>query len=79
VDAANHEVGIGTAAPNTNAALDVNSTSKGLLLPRVTLSATNNASLSAHVAGMEVYNTATNTSTTGQEVYPGKYVNDGTA
>ncbi len=80
VDAANHEVGIGTAAPNTNAALDVTSTSKGLLLPRVTLSATNNASpLSAHVAGMEVYNTATNTSTTGQEVYPGKYVNDGTA
>ena len=79
VDAANHEVGIGTAAPNTNAVLDLTSTTKGLLIPRLTLSALNSASpLSANVAGMEVYNTATNTATSGQEVYPGEYVNNGT-
>lgn len=79
VDAANHSVGIGTSTPNTNAKLDITSTNKGLLLPRVALTAMNNASpLTAHVAGMEVYNTAKSISVVGQEVYPGKYINDGT-
>lgn len=65
--------------PNMNAILDLKETAggsstKGLLLPRVTLSSTTSFSpLSAHVAGMTVYNTAT----TG-DVTPGYYINDGT-
>lgn len=67
-------VGIGTGSPNINAQLEINSTNKGLLLPRVALSATTNASpLSAHVLGMVVYNTATVS-----DVTPGFYTNDGT-
>jgi hypothetical protein len=71
-------VGIGTTAPNANALLELSSSSKGLLFPRVTLTSTALASpLSAHVTGMKVYNTATNTSSAGNEVYPGEYINDG--
>jgi hypothetical protein len=60
-------------APNTNAGLDVDFSNKGVLIPRVAL--TNTASflpLSAHVAGMIIYNTAT----TG-DVKPGFYYNNG--
>lgn len=72
------QVGIGLASPNSNAMLDISSTNKGLLLPRVALTATNNPSpLSAHVAGMTVYNTATNNSVAANPVYPGEYYNDG--
>lgn len=71
-------VGIGTISPNDNAQLEISSTNKGLLLPRVALSATNNASpLSAHVMGMVVYNTAT-ASSGSTAVTPGFYSNDGT-
>jgi len=78
VDAANNAVGIGTAAPNTNAALDISSTTKGVKLPSLALAATNNASpLSGHVAGMLVYNTAT-AGTAPNNVVPGLYTNDGT-
>src|SRR5260221_3879465 len=70
--------GIGTTSPNADAALDISSTTKGLLPPRVALSATNLASpLSAHVAGMLVYNTAT-AGSGNTAVVPGIYVNDGT-
>jgi hypothetical protein len=70
-------VGIGTVTPNINAQLEISSTNKGLLLPRVALSATNNASpLSAHVIGMVVYNTATAGSGS-TAVSPGFYTNDG--
>jgi len=73
------QVGIGLASPNANAMLDVSSTNKGILLPRVALTATNNPSpLSAHVAGMLVYNTATNSTVAANPVYPGEYYNDGT-
>ncbi|WP_223606016.1 hypothetical protein [Chryseobacterium sp. OSA05B] len=73
------QVGIGIASPNTNARLEVSSTNKGVLLPRLSLVATNSASpLSAHIAGMTVYNTATNTSVPANPVYPGEYYNDGT-
>ncbi|SFN10100.1 hypothetical protein SAMN05421594_1021 [Chryseobacterium oleae] len=73
------QVGIGVALPNTNARLEVTSTNKGVLLPRLALVSTNSASpLSAHVAGMTVYNTATNTSVPANPVYPGEYYNDGT-
>lgn len=73
------QVGIGISLPNANSILDVTSTNKGILLPRLALVSTNNASpLSAHVAGMTVYNTATNISVPASPVYPGEYYNDGT-
>ena len=69
------QVGIGTTNPNPNALLDVDASvsTGGLLLPRLSLTATSNAApLSAHVAGMTVYNTATI-----NDVTPGFYYNDG--
>ncbi len=71
------QVGIGTTHPNENAALEILSSSQGLLLPRLALSGTASPSpLSTHVSGMLIYNTAT--AGTGQtEVIPGLYVNDG--
>jgi len=67
------QVGIGTTSPNADAELDITSTTRGLLLPRVALSNTTNPSpLSADVAGMTVYNTAT-----AGDVTPGFYYNDG--
>jgi hypothetical protein len=48
-------VGIGTTSPNNSAALDVSSTSKGLLIPRMnTLQRT---SIGSPVAGLMVYDT----------------------
>ena len=67
------QVGIGTTTPNADAELDIVSTTRGLLLPRVSLTNTTNPNpLSTDVAGMTVYNTAT----TG-DVTPGFYYNDG--
>lgn len=71
------QVGIGTVAPNVDAALEIASSDQGVLLPRVALSATNtSAPLGAHVAGMTLYNTATAGSAPNQ-VTPGFYFNDG--
>jgi hypothetical protein len=66
--------------PDANAILDLQSnTNKGLLMPRVALTATNNpAPTSAHTAGMTVYNTATTSANNGYDVSPGFYYNDGT-
>ena len=59
---------------NSNSILELESINKGLLLPRVALTATTASSpLSSHTAGMSIYNTAT----TG-DVTPGYYYNDGT-
>ncbi|MCC3214900.1 hypothetical protein LIV57_06420 [Chryseobacterium sp. X308] len=70
-------IGINTPNPNSNAALDIVSTNKGLLPPRVALTSTNSpAPLSANVAGMLVYNTAT-AGTSPNDVVPGFYYNDG--
>jgi hypothetical protein len=73
-------INVGTSAvePNANAILDLQSTNKGFLLPRVQLTGTDKtAPLTAHVAGMKVYNTATvNSGST--SVSPGLYYNDGT-
>lgn len=67
------QTGIGTTTPNANAQLDVASTTKGFLPPRVALTSTTSASpLASHVAGMVVYNTATVS-----DVTPGLYVNNG--
>lgn len=69
-----NNVGIGTASPNANAALDIVATDKGVLIPRVALTSTNASSpLGSFVAGMMVYNTAT----TG-DVTPGFYFCNGT-
>lgn len=54
------QVGINTQTINMNSALEVFSINKGTLLPRIALVAANSiAPLTAHVAGMLVYNTAT--------------------
>jgi len=69
------QVGIGTTTPNSDALLDVDATitTGGVLLPRLALTSTASfAPLSAHVAGMVVYNTVTV-----NDVTPGLYFNDG--
>jgi hypothetical protein len=69
------QTGIGTTTPNANAQLEVASTTKGFLPPRVALTSTTSASpLAVHVTGMVVYNTAT-----AGDVTPGLYVNNGAA
>jgi hypothetical protein len=70
------QVGLNTtgAPPNADAGLDVDIANKGLLIPRVALTGTSSPSpLSAHVAGMMVFNTATTA-----DVTPGFYFDDGT-
>jgi hypothetical protein len=69
-------LGINTTSslPNASSGLDVDFTNKGLLIPRVALTGTANfAPLSAHVAGMMVYNTAV-----AGDVTPGFYQDIGT-
>jgi uncharacterized protein (TIGR02145 family) len=71
------KVGNNPTTINTNSVLEVESTNRGLLMPRVALSSTNSASpLSAFVAGMLVYNTATS-GTAPNNVTPGTYYCDG--
>lgn len=68
------KIGDNPTTINANSVLEIESTNKGLLMPRVPLTATTNASpLLAHIAGMTVYNTAT-----AGDVTPGYYYNDGT-
>jgi hypothetical protein len=50
-------VGIGTASPNTSSVLDITSTTKGVLPPRVTTTQMNAIPVSAATNGMFVYNT----------------------
>lgn len=75
------QVGIGTTAPR--AALEINSSTTGFLLPRVALTATNvaapviNPQGGALVAGTSVWNTATTGGT--YSVVPGVYFWDGTS
>ena len=70
----NAQVGIGTTAPN--AALDVTSTTDGLLIPRVSLTATNIATVITPTTSELVFNT--NTSAVGpNQVTPGFYYWDG--
>jgi hypothetical protein len=54
----NAQLGIGTVTPNPSAVLDLSSTTKGLLLPRMTaLQLTN---LVSPAIELTVYNTSTN-------------------
>jgi len=51
------QVGIGTLTPNTKSVLELSSSSKGLLLPRMSATDRTNMALSAADAGMMVYQT----------------------
>jgi hypothetical protein len=76
----NAQVGIGNTNPNSNALLEVGdgTDTGGVLLPRVSLTATNNPSpLTVDVAGMIVYNT-NDTRPSANAVSPGFFYNDGT-
>ena len=67
------KIGDNPTTKNDNSVLELESTNKGLLLPRVALTSTTSyLPLSAHVIGMIVFNSAT----TG-DVIPGYYYNDG--
>lgn len=71
---ANAQVGIGTPTPATSAMLEIASTNKGVLIPRVTLSNTKTM-LTGNTTQLEsllVYNTATTTTGT-DDVTPGFY------
>jgi hypothetical protein len=69
------QVGIGTTSPNASAQLDITSSNKGLLPPRVTLTGTGDATtIASPVAGLVVYNTATTS-----DVVPGFYYYNGSA
>jgi len=78
------QTGIGTNTPHGTSQLEVSSTNKGLLVPRMTHSEMN--SISNPVAGLQVYNTTKsslysyNGSTwIGEKKYVGKFVSAGTA
>ena len=73
------EVGIGIATPNASALLDLTSTSKGLLAPRVALTAKSGTSspVASPATGLIVYNTAS-AGTGGDAVTPGYYYFNGT-
>ena len=73
----NAQTGIGTTTPNASAKLEVYSTDKGFLPPRVALTATNVASPITNPAnGLMVFNTVTAGSNPFQ-VVPGYYYWDG--
>ena len=75
----NAQTGIGTQTVNPSSILEVSSTNKGVLLPRIALIATNNPSpLTANVAGMIAYNSAIS-GTGPNQVIPGYYYNDGSS
>lgn len=76
------QVGVGTSTPN--GALDINSTTQGMVPPRVALTSTAlaapvvNPAGGALVAGTLVWNTNTNTPTIATAVAPGMYYWNGT-
>lgn len=77
ISSANDNIGIGTNSPNTSAQIDMADTDRGILINRVALIATNNASpVTAPATGLFVYNTA-NSGSGSTEVLPGFYYWDG--
>lgn len=78
VNAQNIGINATGATPDASAGLDVNFTNKGLLVPRVALTATNAAGpVTAPATSLFVYNTATS-GTAPNNVTPGYYYNAGT-
>ncbi len=72
------QTGIGTTAPNASAKLDVYSTNKGFLPPRISLTGVLDVSTIANPAtGLVIYNNAT-AGITPNNVIPGYYYYDGT-
>jgi hypothetical protein len=72
---ASGQIGIGTSSPNASAKLEIASTSKGFLLPRVALNSTSDvATIASPATALLVYNTAT-----AGNVTPGFYFYSGTA
>jgi len=68
------QVGVGTITPNDSAMLDVQSTNKGMLIPRVALTGTSdNTTIASPATSLMVYNTATTS-----DVTPGFYYWTGT-
>ncbi len=68
--------------PNSNAILQLyaENQNKGLLMPKVSLTATDNPSpFPSHLAGITVYNTSTSADDNLTSVTPGLYYNDGTS
>jgi hypothetical protein len=73
-----YNVGIGTNTPNSSAALDVSSSAKGMLIPRVALNSTTDAAtITTPATSLLVYNTA-NAGVIPNNVTPGYYYNAGT-
>ena len=72
-------VGIGTSTPNASAILDISSSSKGVLPPKVELIGRNGTSspIASPTTGLFVYNTA-DAGTASNEVSPGFYFYNGT-
>lgn len=71
------QTGIGTTTPDPSAKLDVFSTTKGFLPPRIALTASNLASpITSPATGLVIFNTAT-AGTTPNNVLPGYYYWDG--
>ena len=69
------KVGDNPTQINVNAIMELESANKGVLLPRIALTSTSSPSpMSAFVAGMVVYNTAT-----AGDVVPGFYVSNGSS
>lgn len=67
------KVGDNPTIIDSNSVLEIESTNKGVLMPRLLLVSTvNPAPLTAHIAGMTVYNTANI-----NDIIPGFYYNDG--
>jgi hypothetical protein len=78
------QLGIGTTTPHSSAQLEVASTSKGILIPRMNQSQM--AAISSPAAGLQVFNTTKNCiytynglSWTAEKKYIGKFVSTGTA
>lgn len=73
------QTGIGTTTPNASAKLEVFSTNKGFLPPRITLTGASDVStIATPVAGLLIYNTAT-AGTAPNNVVPGYYYWNGTS
>lgn len=71
-------VGIGTSTPDASAKLDITDANRGILIPRVALSSTTVAApVTAPVASLLIYNTAT-AGVSPNNVTPGYYYWDGT-
>ena len=71
-------IGIGTTLPDASAMLEIKSSNKGLLVPRVALTGTGDVStITSPAASLLIYNTATTAGATAVE--PGYYYWSGTA